>query len=195
MSRLTAFSKLPLSSQLFASSRPQLRSQQECPNRPASLSPHTGSATFPCTQDTFEYGAAVSKGTTKAAQDWTLEDTTAPENAPTNAFMEGDAAHSGCGCFWFCKLVQCTRAIPTPNASLSPQPGRSTITPGGLERAERVQQQTDICLAQKQSGIPLCAAQTICPHAVKQCSQHTPSQTAQSCPGGSSCPHSLHWKM
>lgn len=66
-----------------------------------------GSATFPCTQDTVEYGAEISKGTTKAVQDWTLEDTTAPENAPTNAFIEGD------GCpqrMWLLLVLQTSAA-------------------------------------------------------------------------------------
>lgn len=78
-------------------------------------------------------------------------------------------------CFWLCKLMQRTTTLPTPNASLSLQPRHSRIAPGGLERAKWVQQQTAISLAWKQTGIPLCAVQTICPCAVNQRSRNTPS--------------------
>lgn len=86
---------------------------------------------------------------------------------------EGNAAHSRPVRFWLCELMQRTTTLPTPNASLCLQPGHSRIAPGGLERAKWVQQQKAISLAWKQTGIPLCAVQTICPCAVNRCSRNT----------------------
>lgn len=71
------------------------------------------------------------RGTTKTAQDWTLEDTTALENAPTNAFLRGHADASASG---FANLCRAPELFPR-QMPLSPQPAHSRTAPGGLEGA------------------------------------------------------------
>lgn len=108
----------------------------------------------------FEYGAEISKGTIKTAQDWTLEDTTALENAPTNAFIRGQRCPQR-----VCPLLALHTDAAQQDASHAER--LSLPAAGPLQnfsrwdgKGQRVQRQTAVSLAGKRSGIPPCAAHT-----------------------------------
>lgn len=149
-------------------------------------------APFPVHAAHSWYRAETAKGTIKTAQDWTLEDTTALGNAPTDACIRGQlpTAHvPTCG-FTNSSHAKCfyPSSPALPELLLVDWKGWAQLQRPHLWLGSRM-------------GFP--CVWTICPHTMNQCSQdklfHHPTilcaLTAQSCPEESICPHFLCWKM
>lgn len=111
-------------------------------------SPCCWQLTFPGIQDTgISQGTADSRG-------WTLEDTTAPENEPTNRLSELPTR--------MCPFAP--RALPTPNLLFPCTPSMPQLL---LVDCKGPSELGRIALAGNQSGIPRCCAHTAFPgHAV-----------------------------
>lgn len=105
-------------------SHPQLRSQQALACQAV---PSRGEHTLPT-----RAGAEISKGDYK---DSSGLDTRGHHSTRKCTHKCISQRTRWCVRFGLRKLMQSTRTLPTPNASLSPQPAHSRTAPGGLERA------------------------------------------------------------
>lgn len=150
-----------------------------------------GSTPFPCTQHASEHSAEISKGTTKTAQHWTLEDTTALENTPTNAFnkarlllaLQTYAAHHNPS---HAKCLSLPAAPPLQNCSWWTGKGQVSSAADGHFLGLEADWDSPVCSA---NDLPVCREPAFPEYTIRS------AQTAQSCPVGSSCPHPLSWKM
>lgn len=134
------------------------------------------------------------RGTTKTAQDWTLEDTTALENAPTNAFLRGHTDASASGFANLCRAPELfprqmplsPRSLPTPELLLVDWKGPTSSAADSHFFGLGAARDSPVCNA---NDLPACRAAAFPGYTIGS------AQTAQSCPVGSGCPHPLSWKM